>query len=207
MTSCNAGIYGIYCTASGKWYVGQAQNLRRRFQEEKRELRSGTFHNPHMQSAWNKYGEKAFSWRVLALCLVPELDHQESAWIEKIGSYTQGYNMTKGGGGARGYRHTDAWRQDASIRNSNGRSPRKGVPISDESKERMRVKALGANSVRAKSVQQLTPDGTPVAIYGSIADAARQTGAVGSHISEVCNGKGRRKTAGGFRWRWEAVQE
>lgn len=197
-----SGIYGIYCRANAKWYVGQAQNIRRRNLEELRELNAGRCHNRHLQNAWNKYGSSAFAWVVLMHCPVEELDDFEVIWIKRLNSYEQGFNMTIGGGGARGYTHSAEWKARASERNSNGKSPRKGRPISAEAKARMRGKALGGNSPKAKAVYQLAETGEVLVLFDSIGDAERATGVSGAHISEVCRGVPKRKTAGGFIWRY-----
>lgn len=196
------GIYGIFCEANGKWYVGQAQYIRRRNTEERRELNAGRCHNRHLQHAWDKYGADAFRWEILELCQVEELDRKEQEWVEKLQSYSCGFNKTIGGGGVRGYKLSTEARRALSARNSNGKSPRLGKPISEESKLRMRLNALGGNSPKAKAVIQLSKTGEYIARYPSVADAERATGA--KHIPEVCYGRPKRKTSGGYRWKWEA---
>lgn len=205
MTSCpdrKTGSYGIYCQVNGKWYVGQAQNIGRRNRDERRALNAGHCHNKHLQNAWNKYGEQAFSWVVLMHCPPERLDDFERRWIAVLDGFTKGFNMTTGGGGTRGYTITEAHKARLREFNSNGKSPRKGRPISAESKARMRAKALGGNSPKAKAVQQLTPAGDVLAAFDSIGDASRATGINASHISEVCRDAPKRKTAGGYVWRW-----
>lgn len=198
----SSGIYGIYCQPDKKWYVGQAQNIRRRNQAERRALAAGTCHNKHLQRAWDKYGPDAFLWVVLAYCPTEALDATEIAWIEKLNSYKAGFNETVGGGGARGFKHSKEWRDQASARNSDGKSPRKGHPIPAASKARMRANALGGNSPRAKAVYQMNGAGEVLALFDSVSNAARATGVTGAHISEVCRGTAKRRTAGGFIWRY-----
>lgn len=200
-----SGIYGIHCRANGKWYVGQAKNIRRRNQEERRSLSRGTCHNTHLQHAWDKYGAQSFTWVVLFNCPVSELDHWEKVWVARLDSFANGFNKTRGGCGARGYKHSPEWREKASERNRDGRSPRKGRPISAEAKDRMRANALGGNSPKARPVVQLTKAGEVLAHFPSIADAERATGVL--HISAVCNRHEKRKSAGGFLWVWEAEHE
>lgn len=197
-----AGIYGIYCRANGKWYVGQAQNIDRRNRDERRELNAGGGHNKHLQNAWDKYGEQAFSWVVLMHCPVGRLDDFERRWIVALDAFNKGFNMTTGGGGTRGYTLTEEHKAILREFNSNGKSPRKGRPLSAESKARMRAKALGGNSPKAKAVQQMTPADEVLATFDSIGDAARATGVNAAHISEVCRNVPKRKTAGGYVWRW-----
>lgn len=59
------GIYTITCTASGKIYVGQTINVRRRWHNHKWHLRKGDHRNSHLQRSWNKNGESAFVFAVV----------------------------------------------------------------------------------------------------------------------------------------------
>ncbi len=52
----------------------------------------------------------------------------------------------------------------------------------------------------AVKVEQLTMEGAPIKIWTCISDAARSLNISDSHISSVC--KGKRKSTGGFRWRY-----
>ena len=67
-----SGIYAIVRKANGDRYVGSAVDLRVRFRDHRRDLKDNKHHNIHLQRAWNKYGEKAFEFRVLLYC-DPEL--------------------------------------------------------------------------------------------------------------------------------------
>ena len=59
------GIYGIWCGANEKWYVGQSVNIARRVYEHFRFLRLGRHHSAPLQRSWDKYGPKSFLWTVL----------------------------------------------------------------------------------------------------------------------------------------------
>jgi len=59
----------------------------------------------------------------------------------------------------------------------------------------------GKNKKTLKAVQQLTKDGVPISDHYSISQASRDTGVNLHNIQSVCSGK--RKTAGGFRWRYK----
>lgn len=61
----NAGIYCIINTINNKKYVGSSTNIKQRWMKHKSELRNGYHINPHLQKAWNKYGEEKFDFRVL----------------------------------------------------------------------------------------------------------------------------------------------
>lgn len=97
------GIYGLRNDNTGKWYVGQALNVEMRRIEHLSHLRTGKHHSAKLQNSFNKHGEAAFSFYVLQEVEVPSLDDMEVAWIARLDAYANGYNMTTGGGGRRGY--------------------------------------------------------------------------------------------------------
>jgi len=60
-----SGIYKIINVVNNKFYVGSAVDLRRRKTRHFSELRLGKHNNAHLQAAWDKYGEKAFTFAVI----------------------------------------------------------------------------------------------------------------------------------------------
>ena len=65
-TDCITGIYLITHISTGRPYVGltgQKEGFEKRWNGHRKVLRRGE-HNPHLQNAWNKYGEEAFSFTV-----------------------------------------------------------------------------------------------------------------------------------------------
>jgi group I intron endonuclease len=79
----NPGIYLIRSTRDGKFYVGSTVNMRSRWNVHRRALRSGTHHNAHLQSAWNKYGESHFEFVVLKHAPTEKLLEAEQSWIDR----------------------------------------------------------------------------------------------------------------------------
>ena len=59
------GVYEIESLTNGKKYVGSSIDIKRRWGNHKSMLRRGCHSNPHLQSAWDKYGKKYFMFRVL----------------------------------------------------------------------------------------------------------------------------------------------
>lgn len=92
-------IYIIENTADGKVYIGQTVNYRIRKKSHFVNLRRGTHSNEHLQNAFNKFGEKCFSIRILQECGENELDDLERSYIAKYDSTnrTKGYNIFEGG--------------------------------------------------------------------------------------------------------------
>jgi group I intron endonuclease len=61
----SSGIYRIVCAATGKVYVGSAINIRERWWTHRTDLRRGKHRNRHLQNAWTKYGEEAFTFEIV----------------------------------------------------------------------------------------------------------------------------------------------
>ena len=66
-----SGIYKIVNKINGKYYVGSSidifggTNHEGRLKRHLKRLRKGIHENPHLQNAWNKYGEKNFNFMLV----------------------------------------------------------------------------------------------------------------------------------------------
>lgn len=78
----DSGIYEILNTVSGDRYIGQASNFTKRWSRHRRMLQTGSHDNQHLQSAWNKYGECAFSFRVVERCEKASITAAEQKWMD-----------------------------------------------------------------------------------------------------------------------------
>jgi len=58
------GIYRIRNKINDKRYVGSTQDFDERWGIHRDELRRGNHYNPHLQNAWNKYGEENFAFEI-----------------------------------------------------------------------------------------------------------------------------------------------
>ena len=67
-----------------KFYVGKTLHQRRRRREHFKFLREGRHGNSHLQRAWLKYGESAFSFSVLQECPRTELLAAEQAHLDRL---------------------------------------------------------------------------------------------------------------------------
>lgn len=115
------GIYYIKNKINNKYYVGQAKNIKRRWNREKQELRrDDNAWNIHLQRAWRKYGEDNFEFFIIETCMPEQLDEREQFWVSFYDSYNNGYNQSLGGGGVSGWKHTAESRAKISESNSKG---------------------------------------------------------------------------------------
>jgi group I intron endonuclease len=86
-------IYKIINTINGKFYVGSTTNTRERFRTHRNKLRRGAHHCPHLQAAWNKYGENNFLFRVIED--IPQnasLQEAEDRWLGEWVGKPECYN-------------------------------------------------------------------------------------------------------------------
>lgn len=77
-----SGIYAIVNRVSHWVYIGQTQDVNTRWAQHCRLLRKNRHNNPHLQNAWNKYGEHNFYYTVLEECSLESLNYSEQRWFE-----------------------------------------------------------------------------------------------------------------------------
>lgn len=98
-----AGIYTIKNKRTGEYYVGESRDIESRWKRHKYELNKGAHHSEKLQKAWNKYGEKAFAFRVVQKFWftdgvnIDKLDImlylREEYYMDKYNSLNFGYNV------------------------------------------------------------------------------------------------------------------
>jgi group I intron endonuclease len=76
-----SGIYQIVNVRTGKRYIGQSENVSKRYVTHKYRLITGRHVNQHLQNAWNKYGEDAFEFRLVEECPVVALSVREQMYF------------------------------------------------------------------------------------------------------------------------------
>lgn len=126
-----SGIYRID-GPNGKFYIGSAKWVARRWIEHKRDLKRSVHGNPKLQAAWNKYGEGAFTISVLEV--VPELEKlidREQHWIDTLNPVAHGYNIKLKADSPLGLKHSEETRRLM----SEAHKGRKHGPMSDEQKK------------------------------------------------------------------------
>jgi len=90
-----SGIYIIVNTKNGAIYIGQSQDINKRWKTHKRELHAGIHKNSYLQRSWNKYSEKLFSFKILEYCQVENLNDREQHYINVYMGKITCYNLVK----------------------------------------------------------------------------------------------------------------
>lgn len=111
------GVYAIRCVVNDKRYVGSAaRSFPYRWLKHQTQLRAGTHHSKPLQGAWNKHGEAAFVFEILAECDPSECISREQLFIDEYRSTNRnhGYNVCPLAGSSRGYRHSEESRKNMS---------------------------------------------------------------------------------------------
>ena len=86
------GIYKITKKDNGKSYIGQTNDIERRFQEHKQKT------DLAIDLAIQKYGASSFNFEILEECNLEDLDSREEYWIAFYNTYKGfGYNCHPGG--------------------------------------------------------------------------------------------------------------
>ena len=88
------GIYKITNNINGKIYIGQSNNIERRFQEHQTK---GSSSRIPVDVAIKKYGKENFSYETLEECETFKLNERETYWIQYYDTITKGYNCSLGG--------------------------------------------------------------------------------------------------------------
>lgn len=229
------GIYKITNLVNGKCYIGQSNNIKRRFVEHKNLHRRGC---RLVHAAIQKYGVENFSFEVLEECELGELDEREIFYISKL---NPAYNIASGGSGNPSHTVSEEVRQVLRekameywnnkpeeernrIIRENLTGPRKGHPVSEETKDKLRRKNVGKKQPmetiekRKQTMQKKKESGwkkdpsgnwKPVIcletgeVFPSLKAAAEAIGANPCGVSAVL--KNRQSTCRGFHFQYAKV--
>lgn len=88
------GIYKITNNINGKIYIGQSNNIKRRFSEHKTKGKESRI---LVDISIQKYGEENFSFDIIEECPVDKLNERETYWINFYKQNSVLYNLSDGG--------------------------------------------------------------------------------------------------------------
>lgn len=97
-----SGVYRITCTPSGKFYIGSAVCIRKRWKGHRSDLKLKNHHSRYLQRAWEKHGPDAFTWEVLEECSTETRVKREQFYLDTLRPWHRkiGFNMSKVAGAA-----------------------------------------------------------------------------------------------------------
>lgn len=104
-----SGVYRILNKSDGKFYIGSAIDIGRRWRQHKHELKNNKHSNSYLQNSWNKYGEDSFQFLVLEYLEIDKLQNSEQGWLDDTQCFNRdiGYNISPTAANITGYRHTE----------------------------------------------------------------------------------------------------
>lgn len=76
------GIYSLYWEETDQIYIGQSEDIERRWKTHLYQLSNSTHNNYNLQNTYNKYGIPVFS--ILEVCERAQLLIQEKAWASEF---------------------------------------------------------------------------------------------------------------------------
>jgi group I intron endonuclease len=132
-------IYKI-TSPSGKFYVGQTNDLRKRINAHRNSMKRKWTHVILINS-FKKYGFDEHLFEILEECDDRDLDEKEKFWIKELKSFyaenEMGMNMTIGGEGHTGFNPKDENRKAILLKNlySKGKNPFLGRTHTEENKK------------------------------------------------------------------------
>ena len=127
-------------------YVGQTtRTLEQRKSSHLSSARNGSTY--YLHRAIRKYGAENFKWDIIYnASSEEELNQKETFYIKEYNTYSQyGYNLTEGGRGTRGWKHTNETKEKIkqySIKNDSAKHLKKFVQ-SEEGRKKNIIDAVG----------------------------------------------------------------
>lgn len=134
-TLTSPGVYQITNIIDGKKYIGSSVNLWRRRGYHLSCLRRNKHNNPHLQHAWNLYGENNFEFSVLIFCDGENILMYEQACLDGL---KPEYNVAVDASASfAGLSHSEETRQKMSETRMGENNPSYGSHLSDEAKQKL----------------------------------------------------------------------
>lgn len=129
-----SGVYCIENVTNGRRYIGSAVDIQKRWKEHRRGLSEGRHHSRFMQRCWDKYGEAAFSFRILIFCAREHVLMYEQILLD---AWKPEYNTSPTAGSQFGYRHSEETRAKMSEARRKDFSPMTGKSHTEETKKKI----------------------------------------------------------------------
>lgn len=204
-----SGIYQIENQVNGKSYVGSAVDVECRWREHLSRLRRGVHCNPHLQGAFDKYGEDVFQLEVLESVIPRNLIEREQHYLD---TWEPEYNIALIAGMAMlGRHHSEETKQKMR------EACKRRLPISAETRRRMSEASKGrqiseehrrklSEALKGRQKTEEHRRNISEGLKGRILDAEHR-----GNISDALKGKGLseehcRKISAGLQAYWQRIR-
>jgi group I intron endonuclease len=219
------GIYRIKNLITDERYIGLSKDLGQRWKQHLYQLEAGIHHNTPLQESWNEHGITNFAFEVCEVCYKKDLARKETEWWDK--EKAQGFSLFNGRPNGNYPEHTTASKRKIS-KALKGKTKskehkqkisqslmgvNKGKILSEEHKQKVSESKKGSKNPMfgttrsketlakfSKRVIQMDLEGNIIQEWFSASVVKRELGIDPGSIGKCCQGK--RKTAGGFKWRY-----
>ena len=193
-----SGIYMIQNIVNVKRYVGSARDLGKRRNIHFSELRRNCHSNPHLQNAFNKYGQESFVFKMIELCDEATLLVREQFYLDAYDVVENGYNINPNAGSNLGRKFS----QEARGRMAAAKLGKKRGHHAEKVKQKISESLKGKKHSLGRRNNNSLSRGHPFICiengvrYINQAEAARRLGVKHRSLNAVLNGH--RKSTGGF---------
>ena len=201
-----AYIYKIINDINDKVYIGKTERqIQLRFQEHCSCSLREQYEKRPLYSAMKKYGIEHFHIELIEKTDSPE--EREKYWIEQSGSFKYAYNAPIGGDGKKYLDYDLIYRTYLDNKNITKTAQLCNCEIDSVKKIISQKGITNINIEENRRINSLKPiakldknTGEILEVFSSIAEAELKYPNTNKHIPSVC--KGKRKSCGGFGWKY-----
>lgn len=205
----NTGIYKITNIINNKFYIGSASlGFERRFIQHKSDLKQNKHRNIHLQRSYNKHGKSNFLFEIIEYCEPLKCLEREQYYIDTLLPH---FNINPIAQSRLGAKLSKESCLKLSIRMKGKIAWNKGIPFSDEVKQKMsKSKKEGFKNGTIKSHRKgiKCPRNKPIIrndgkIYPNVMTAALDLGVKENTVIKACTDKNKTRTVKGFMLKYQ----
>lgn len=209
------GVYKITNLVNGKVYIGSSRNIKKRITDHFKPSKISSRIKYPLYQDISKYGRKNFRIEILEECRIENLEELETKYIQQYfgeNCYNvseTSHNMKSEEGKKIHGEFFSEWNKQQwgkeSYRNERSKSSREIQLKRLENPEYLEEKSKQLKKYTdtlKKKVGQFDKQGNLINTFEGTREAERKTGINSSQISAVALGKPKRKTAGGYVWKY-----
>lgn len=190
-------IVYVHTCPNGKRYVGQTVRGSNKRWESGSGYKTQLFYRAILKYGWNNINHTVYEVNTKQ-----EMDYLEKYLISYYNTTDPryGYNITSGGEGVSGFKHSEESKKKMSVSHSGLEPWNKGLKTPEDVKKKLSKAKMGKhNTALQVAVVAVDSNGNEL-VFASVTDASKELHIIHQNISKCL--KGTRKTAGGYSWRY-----